>query len=748
LCWGYYPLLGYDADLNMSHVLATEDQYPIDAGVLLMLGPFSMDFECSLRFECTITISGIGLASTNKIYLIESALGRCGMTGVPVLDAEWSTITNPAAVIQDSEGLYNTYKLGTALGKSGASHRICWAHNPPEEEDDGTPLSDPASHFSVEIDPDFLWIRFTAIVDCVLGRICTITVYGSGIGPESQILLVTNTGSCGDASAAAVTVVGLNNPQQVIDPGVESSSVGIYVLGTTTSAVPPYGFHICWGPNPSNSSAVNFPLEVFYPMQHEPTTFFADRVGAISLLHLDSESGGRHRALALYADTTKLPATTKALGGFYDARLDYDCCAMAGYAAGTILRVQGDQALPSSGYVFHDRPSDGLSAVALSVRQPRLQGLEACGTSCGDDFGSNHTDYVLAAGFRDLSDPNKSPGTVILLKARPIGPQWAPTWQARRTSQYFKHNPPAGLADYVVEAQRCATPDPLAACAFANRQKTQSLKVVALSSTRLVAAFVDSETEQGVAVFISVFHHLPDHWELNIGVKQVFNTGPTSNVDVAALSESVAIVAFADTASRTVEARVLQLSGTGTDDVTFGASVEIGEGNLTQDSSTEANATDTNSSNSTWKYTATHRRLSVCGVTSTKALVAYGPIHARGEVVLVVVSGVVATKGPVLALQSTNVDDVTVVLLGSSTKALALWRDEAVAKAQEVDVYDDYNGASYALGPGSLVTMTYFRTEGLVALGLNQTGVLAAYRAMDGTERGVVQLLSATFNAD
>eukprot|EP00930_Biecheleria_cincta_P063827 TRINITY_DN4935_c0_g3_i1.p1 TRINITY_DN4935_c0_g3~~TRINITY_DN4935_c0_g3_i1.p1 ORF type:complete len:2865 (+),score=453.67 TRINITY_DN4935_c0_g3_i1:925-8595(+) len=745
LCWGYYPTL------NESGVLLHQyQQYPIDAGVMMMLGPFAMDFECSLHFQCEIKISGIGLASTNKVYLIESALGRCGMAGIPRLDAEWSAVSNPATVVQDSEGLYNTYYLGIATGKSGASHRLCWAHDPPETEDDGSPLSDPPSHFRVEIDPDFLWIRFTAVVDCVLGRKCNITIYGSGIGPTSEILLITNPGQCGDASAEAVEVVGLSNPTGVELPVVASSTAGVYILAQETIEAPPYGFRICWGPNPSNSSAVNYPLEVYYPMQHQPVIFFQNRVGAMTLVRLDGERGGRHRVLALYGDTTKLPATTKALGGFYDARMDYDCCNMTGFASGAMLQVDGsNRALPSGGYIFHDRPSDTFSAAALSVREPRAQGLEGCGSSCGDDYTSKHTDYVLAAGFRDMSSPEKSPGNIMMLKARPTGPQWAPTWQARRAAQYFGRTPPRGIVDYEVEFRRCTTPDPLAACAYTSRARSKSLKVVRLSSTRLAAAFVDGSSDHGTVVIIDVIHHLPDEWELNVGLKKVVNARPTSNIDLAALSATSLIVAFADETSRNIQAIVLQV--TDADNLVAGASVELGTGNLTQDS-TDTGSEEVNITNSTpWKYTETHRRLSVCALSSTKALVAFGPIGFTAEMILVVVSGVSASRAVVMSLRSNNIDDISVVPLGATKKAMCIYRDEAddgVAKAQEVDVYDDFNGASYALGPGSLSTLTHFRTEGLVAVSLNATGVLMAYRAMDGTEKGVVSLIAATFNAN
>eukprot|EP00415_Alexandrium_ostenfeldii_P004811 UN4811 len=152
--------------------------------------------------------------------------------------------------------------------------------------------------------------------------------------------------------------------------------------------------------------------------------------------------------------------------------------------------------------------------------------------------------------------------------------------------------------------------------------------------------------------------------------------------------------------------------------------------------------------NASWKYTATHRRVSVCALSDRRALVGYGPIQGHGEVALIVIDGIVAERAASLPLRSSNMDDLSVVPLGMTKKALAIYRDEAdsgVAKAQEVDVYEDFNGVAYKIGPGSLVTFTSTRAESLTAISLNSSAVLAAYRAMDGTEQGHAVLLSATF---
>ena len=310
LCWGHDP----------ANETVEEEQYPVEAGFLMMLGPLAMDFECYLHFPCTINISGIGLGPTNMVLLIETASGRCGDRGLPALDSTWS-ISNPTGVGQDLLSSYNFYSFGTTVGKSGASHRICWAHDPQAEASTGASALADSALYRVEIDPDFFWIRLTAIVDCVLGRDCTVTIIGSGIVPSSGILLVTHPSRCGEASADAV-VGGLTNPAQVEPLGAASSTQGLYILGSAISAAPPLGFRICWGPRPASSSGTEYPYEVFYPMYWHPTPFFEHRVGSVGLARLDSGQTS-HRVLALYSDPTEAGANFKfcCCTCFYSCRL-------------------------------------------------------------------------------------------------------------------------------------------------------------------------------------------------------------------------------------------------------------------------------------------------------------------------------------------------------------------------------------------------------------------------------------------
>ncbi|CAK9092185.1 unnamed protein product [Durusdinium trenchii] len=389
LCWSYDP---------QANVSSTGEDFSIyrDAGYMTMLGPLAMDFECFLHFPCIINISGIGLAASNKVLLIEIT-SRCGDPNISALDDRWST-SNPTAVTQDSQGSFNLYSFGINAGKHGASHRICWAHDPEREGS----LSD-STLYRVEIDPDLRWFRLSAVVDCVvLGRPCHITVMGSGILPSSKILLISNEGRCGATNATAVSIAGLSNPTAVESDTAVPSVEGLYALGALLVEALPLGVRICWGSNPKNGSAVDledYPFEVAYPMHYASTSFFEGRVGAIGLVQLDSEKADKHRVLALYSDPSDTPETSNTLVGSPTEWADYDCCSMAGHAAGAVLRVDAtNRALPAGGYVFHQRPSDGYAAVALTMRRPLKQGLLDC-ESC-DDFTSKHTDYVVVTGIQ------------------------------------------------------------------------------------------------------------------------------------------------------------------------------------------------------------------------------------------------------------------------------------------------------------------------------------------------------------
>ncbi|CAJ1390274.1 unnamed protein product [Effrenium voratum] len=255
--------------------------------------------------------------------------------------------------------------------------------------------------------------------------------------------------------------------------------------------------------------------------------------------------------------------------------------------------------------------------------------------------------------------------------------------------------------------------------------------VARLSPTRLLAAFADGEAQQGTVVVVTVSHHFPDQWSMKLGIKQVVNAGKTSHLALAAVSESVALVTFFDETTASLQARVIQVTGDGLNDVTLGAPETVILGNSTNETANFSTTEEAKRFREDGGY---------FGGFQHGVLVAFGAQGEAGEVVLLTIDGVNATRAAATPLRS-QADHVSLVTLGSS--ALCVFRDpDGLAVVQEVEVFENYNGEDHAIRLGSSAVVSE-GVESLVAVGLNGTGVLAAFR--DNTGRGVTMLIGTSF---
>lgn len=744
LCWGHDPV-GYSDGFGNY----TSQAFHMDAGAFMVMGPFVMDFECSLHFPCTIAISGIGLASTNKVLLIDGTTARCGESGAGYPGAGFEHIINPASPQDTGDGTYNIYNVGSAYGLSGSSFRLCWAHDPPMFEENGGVVWDFSKHYRVEIDPDFTWVRFTATVDCLVGRECRITIYGIGMPPTSQVLLVTGDRGCGDGSATPVSIAGMVNPQQVIGQTVSLTKVGHYFFGTLEDEAPPYGFRICWGANPLTSSAAYFPMEVLYPAMYQPTTFFDKRVGGINVARLESAAGGRHNVLAVYGDTMRQiqrydgrEVVEEDIDDDIDVGLRRECCNQTGFLSTSMLEVLGFSVQSTAQVVVVSAPTDTFEASPLSVRNEVSAGLQCTDASsdCGQDFSGLPTDNTMVTGFRDIDNPYRSVAELMVMKAeKSAGPPWRRTWTTRRPPRY---------SDW--EAHDCPVRDPHAACRLMTVLHSNSYRVSTLSPDRVITVFVDGAAEAGTARVADVAQYMSgvDKWEVSPTLfKYTFNAGITTNCAVTALSSTIALVVYSDEASSTVKARVLEVAADGV--ISMGDAIDIGTGNLTMD--IDPGHFQDEDRNETWVYTPYHRRVSAMRLGSTTAMIAFSPIYSSAEALIIRVSGLTPEVVVRKTLLTDNADDIHILPLGTAGKALAVYRDEAdggVAKAQELDVFGDLTSLSLGIGPGSLNTLTPYRVQSLTGCALNASAALVAFRVLDGgTEVGRAAVINTKFAA-
>lgn len=151
--------------------------YRTPVGKLVLIGPKVAPKECQLSIQCSISVSGIGLASTNKLMIIPLDGHKCGAE--PIAPVFFVGVTNPAQVAAVSgDGSQESFQFGIMASsplQPGVKYQICWAHDPFQDADYrvyvGTFevtgvfwLSDPAcGAFDPGKDPY-----------CVLGEICEI----------------------------------------------------------------------------------------------------------------------------------------------------------------------------------------------------------------------------------------------------------------------------------------------------------------------------------------------------------------------------------------------------------------------------------------------------------------------------------------------------------------------------------------------------------------------------------------------
>ena len=92
-----------------------------------MSGPTVGNEECTLTETCSLQLSGVGLADTNKLRVIASS-GSCGsaagVTSITVLSGTTSVTTG------GSSNVYAVASSETSAGVHGTGYKLCWGHNP------------------------------------------------------------------------------------------------------------------------------------------------------------------------------------------------------------------------------------------------------------------------------------------------------------------------------------------------------------------------------------------------------------------------------------------------------------------------------------------------------------------------------------------------------------------------------------------------------------------------------------------
>jgi len=240
LCWAFDPP-GADGAAA----------YKVPVGLFDMNGPNQgVNVACTLGQACNMALTGWGLRPTNRMLIVAGS-GICGSS--TLVQAVLQGIDNPRVVTDDDYD--DSYALGlVTVGGSyaacrvanpaesciGSHYKLCWSH--------GVHKSGDQYNFVVEIGTFAMSGPFvTYSTECFLGAVCAFRIYGSEFKARNRVLIIEESGACGDANPPVAEVAGFTNPQLA-----EASSDGKYAtyrMGRSDSGrVATY--RLCWGFDP------------------------------------------------------------------------------------------------------------------------------------------------------------------------------------------------------------------------------------------------------------------------------------------------------------------------------------------------------------------------------------------------------------------------------------------------------------------------------------------------------------------
>jgi hypothetical protein len=160
ICWGHAPasdtdIVGHNVEVSASSGLK---------------GPYGMEAACVIDTACSLTMSGVGLASTNRMYVVtgtgtcgKTLQDKCGKSGAPIMGANnecWLVAPD-----DNGDGTI-TFNMGTPSAASGSNYNLCWGDFDQSDIDSCTGVCQTIRSGSrVRIDEDFRICGNTVSID-------------------------------------------------------------------------------------------------------------------------------------------------------------------------------------------------------------------------------------------------------------------------------------------------------------------------------------------------------------------------------------------------------------------------------------------------------------------------------------------------------------------------------------------------------------------------------------------------------
>jgi hypothetical protein len=213
---------------------ASDTSYTFEVGSFQISGPFVGAVACTLTEACSLQLSGVGLASSNVVRILESG-SACGsdVSGVGTFVGLSSTTSASATLPYDA---YEVAPTAVTGGTSGDLYRLCWSHAPSGNTD-----------FSFDVGLFTLNGPLTQNVDCTMTLPCAVQVAGTGLSRLNRAKVVSTALSCSTAAATPTGYTGASFDVRVSDFYLLSGGdYREFDMGTTISGLASSGFKLCW----------------------------------------------------------------------------------------------------------------------------------------------------------------------------------------------------------------------------------------------------------------------------------------------------------------------------------------------------------------------------------------------------------------------------------------------------------------------------------------------------------------------
>ena len=149
-----------------------------------MLGPTVGNEQCTLTETCSLQLSGVGLADTNKVRIIASS-DSCGGGSVVGVTSITGLSGTTAVATGGSSDVYAVASSAITAGVHGSGYTVCWGHNPSAN-----------THYMFEVGTFTLNGPVAENFECPMTVACTIQLTGTDLANTNKVKVQASGTTC------------------------------------------------------------------------------------------------------------------------------------------------------------------------------------------------------------------------------------------------------------------------------------------------------------------------------------------------------------------------------------------------------------------------------------------------------------------------------------------------------------------------------------------------------------------------